>query len=65
MPAYARAGDLVLLEVAGYLGGRDVGLGQALGICAGRTAVFLDPAGVCVHLPTAMGVAAWRVGVQA
>lgn len=64
VPAQAQVGDLVLVNVAGYLAGQG-GTGQALGVCAGRTAVFLGADGASVHMPMSLAVAAWPVGRSA
>jgi hypothetical protein len=50
--AQAMVGDVVLLPAE---------LVGALGICAGRTAMFLDRGGVIVHVPMAEADCAWRV----
>jgi hypothetical protein len=58
VPAQARVGDLVLVPTPLDEGS---GTGQALGICAGRTAVCLGVDGAQLYLPTLGAVAAWRV----
>lgn len=50
-PTRAHIGDVVLLP--GDMAG------GTLGLCAGRTAVCVDDAGACVHVPMALALHAW------
>lgn len=52
-PMLARPGDLVLIDST-----EDVG---AIGICAGRTSIFLDKAGTRVSIDTLNVACAWRL----
>jgi len=65
-PALAWVGDLVLspAPLCGQ-GEAVVGVGQALGLCCGRTAVHLDEHGAAVHLPMSEALQVWRVGGMA
>lgn len=63
MPQFAQVGDLVAMSVDGL--GNAAGVGLALGICCGRTAVLLGAEGTTVHLPVAGGLCAWPLQVPA
>lgn len=52
-PKLAQVGDVVMMPL-------DDGR-AAVGICAGRTAVFVDEHGSCVHEPIARASHAWRL----
>lgn len=70
VPALAQVGDVVLIDVAllpvpdgapPAPDGAERGTGQAVGLCAGRTAVVMDAAGVCHHVPMDEARFAWRL----
>jgi len=59
-PLLAQLGDVVMVRP--HLFARAAaarGVGGALGICAGRTGVFIDLQGAVGHVPMAQALAAW------
>lgn len=52
-PALAQIGDVVLMPVDGWM---------ASGLCAGRTAVFINTLGHTEHRPMTDAAHAWRIG---
>jgi hypothetical protein len=55
-PTLARVGDVVLMDGLGPCG-------AMVGICAGRTAVFVTEHGDIAHQPMSEAAHAWRVGL--
>jgi len=53
----AQTGDLVLIQVPPT----PDGVGEALGICSGRQAIFMEAGGVVCFLDMALARCAWRV----
>lgn len=56
--AMAQRGDVVLSDKAGEM---SAGMKRILGMCCGRDAAFVGPAGL-VFIPTGDCLRAWRVG---
>jgi hypothetical protein len=56
--SFAQLGDVVLTQLPP---GHAEGLGQAVGVCNGWDALFMDPAGHSVHLPMWACTHAWRL----
>lgn len=60
-PAMAQLGDVVLMPTPAAGGLCTEGVGELVGICAGRTAVFRGADGAMVFLPVLDCTAAWRL----
>lgn len=52
----AQVGDVVLMA-----SGDPRGVGELVGICAGRTVMVMDEIGAMLHMPLAMASCAWRI----
>ena len=65
LPSLAQVGDVVLMHGVAETAVVCSMLGAALGICAGRTAVFIDLAGCCQHMPMVRAAKAWPLSDRA